>query len=488
MMQHTVFRAGTMLALAAALAGCSLAPTHERPAAPIAAQWPGAQTDGAGSAAATLAWQDFIADADLRRLVDLALANNRDLRQTLLNVEAARAQYRVQRADRLPGIEAQAGGTRQRVPADLNATGQPQVQSSWQAGAGLATFELDLFGRVRNLSESALQEYLATESGARSARITLVAEVTQAYLTRDGALRRRLLTADTLRTREASLKLVQARRAAGTATALDYQEALGLTEQARAELERTDREFRQATNALTLLVGLPDLGPFLPLQPAAKPVLVQELAAGAPSALLTHRPDIHAAEARLRARNADIGAARAAFFPRISLTGFFGSSSTDISSLFDGGQRAWSFAPQLTLPIFSGGRNVANLDLAALRKDVAVAAYEQSIQSAFREVADALAATDTLRREEAARQALVDSSREALRLSEARWRGGVDDYLRYLDAQRSAFANESAQIETSTQRQIALSTLFRALGGGWQADDQPLPDPRRQAEAAAAAS
>lgn len=473
MTQHAILRTGMVLTLAAVLAGCSLAPTHERPAAPIAAQWPGqGATDAApASAAATLNWQDFIVDADLRKLIDMALANNRDLRQTLLNVQAARAQYRVQRADRLPGVEAQGSGTRQRVPADLSATQQSQVQSQWQAGVGLAAFEIDLFGRVRNLSESALQEYLATESGARSAEITLVAEVVQAYLTRDGALRRRLLTADTLRTRESSLGLIQERRKAGTATALDYQEALGLTEQARAELERTDREFRQASNALVLLVGAADLGPFLPLQPATGPLLVQDLAAGTPSALLVHRPDIHAAEARLRARNADIGAARAAFFPRISITGFLGSSSADIGNLFDAGQRAWSFAPQLSLPIFSGGRNVANLDLASVRKDIAVAAYEQTIQTAFREVADALAATDTLRREEAAREALVRSSREALRLSEARYKAGVDDYLRYLDAQRSAYTNESAFIETSTQRQIALSTLFRALGGGWNAAD-----------------
>lgn len=232
-----------------------------------------------------------------------------------------------------------------------------------------------------------------------------------------------------------------------------------------------EREYRQSTNALTLLAGTSDLSPYLaPHDDAAAPLLVQQLAAGVPSELLALRPDILAAEHRLRARNADIGAARAAFFPRISLTGMFGSASADLSDLFKGGQRAWSFAPQLTLPLFDGGRNQANLDLAKLRKDMAVAEYEQSIQTAFREVMDGLAATDTLRRQEAAQQAQAESSQAALRLSEARYRGGVDSYLRYLDAQRSDFVNQIALIEVRTQRQVALATLFRALGGGWRGD------------------
>jgi len=319
-----------------------------------------------------------------------------------------------------------------------------------------------------------LQEYFATEETAHSTRISLVAEVIQAYLTRDSALRRMLVTEQTLASREASLELIVKRRQAGTATALDYQEALGLTEQARAERERMDREVRQAGNALGLLVGVNDLSPYLPKQLAASPVLVQEIAAGAPSELLERRPDILAAEHQLQSRNASIGAARAAFFPSITLTGLFGSSSADLSNLFDGGQRAWSFTPQITLPIFSGGRNVANLDLATVRRDIAVAKYEQTIQTAFKEVADALAATDTLRREEASRRALAESSQEAMRLSEARYRGGVDSHLRYLDAQRSAFTDQLSYIDVSTQRQIALATLFKALGGGWTGAQPPV--------------
>ncbi|PJO39585.1 multidrug transporter [Delftia acidovorans] len=493
MSMHFFPRALCALAASLVLAGCSLAPVHERPQAPIPTQWP--QQDAApvlSSSAATLDWNSFIADRQLRQLVDLAQAHNRDLRQTLLNVEAARALYQVQRADRLPGVGLQGGGTRQRLPGGMNATGQPQVQGSWQAGLGLAAFELDLFGRVRNLSEAALGEYLATEEAARAARISLGAEVVQAYLSRDGALRRLQLAQRTLQSRESSLRLTAQRRNAGTATALDHQDALGLAAQARADVERSERELRQAGNALLLLTGVEDLGPYLSARSAGSaqsakspdvPMLLQDLSAGTPSELLIHRPDIQAAEHRLRARSADIGAARAAFFPRISLTGFLGSSSADLSDLFRSGQRAWSFTPQVTLPLFDGGRNRANLDLAVLRKDMAVAAYEQAIQTAFREVADALAATDTLRREEAARLALRDSSRESLRLAQARYQAGVDDHLRYLDAQRNAFANESAYIDTVTQRQLALAQLFRVLGGSWTA---PPPPPPSQSQPVAA--
>ena len=467
------------LAAAMLLAGCSLAPTYQRPEAPIPAQW----TDGtrapqdatttgtsAGSAAATLDWQTFVTDEELRGLIELALANNRSLRQTLLDVDAARALYGVQRADRLPGIEAEGNGMRQRVPEDLRVQGTSAVQSSYQAGVGLAAFELDLFGRVRSLSEAALQEYLATEEAARSAQISLVAEVIQAYLTRDGARLRYRLATRTLQTRETSLELIAQRRRLGAATELDYQEALGLTQQVRVELERIDREFRQASNALALLVGVPEVRPQLLAYPSMDTLLVQDLAPGTPSELLALRPDIRAAEHRLQGRNASIGAARAAFFPRISLTGLFGSSSAELSDLFESGQRTWSFAPQIALPIFDGGRNRTNLDLAEVRKDMAVTAYEQIIQIAFREVSDALAATDTLRREEAAQRALVQSSAETLRLSEARYRSGADDYLRYLDAQRNDFASRMALVQVETQRQIALATLFRTLGGGWRSE------------------
>ncbi|MDH1213664.1 efflux transporter outer membrane subunit [Pseudomonas chengduensis] len=465
MTSHLMLRPA-LLTLAIALGGCSLAPHYERPEAPVAADWQVA--DANGTRAQALDWQTFIVDADLRRAVDTALNNNRSLRQALLDIEAARAQYRIQRADRLPSINANASGNRQRLPADQSQTGRSEVTSVYQVGLGLAEYEVDLFGRVRNLSESALETYLATEEATRATQISLIAEVIQAYLTRDGALRRKALVEQTLDSRLASLELVSRRREVGAATALDYQEAVGLAEQAKAERESTERQLRQADNALALLLGTPDAGQFLPSTPRDELMVLQDIAPGTSSELIERRPDILASEHRLKARNADIGAARAAFFPRITLTGSVGSSSTELSGLFEGGSRAWSFAPTLSLPIFAGGRNRANLDLAEVRQDAAVADYEDTIQTAFREVADALAATDTLRREETARRALAESSRAAEALAEARYRGGVDDHLRYLDAQRSSFNDQTTLIQISTERQLALADLFRALGGGWQ--------------------
>ncbi|MGE8358955.1 efflux transporter outer membrane subunit [Pseudomonas sp.] len=460
-----------LLALAVTLAGCSLAPSYQRPEAPVANAWNAPVEATSSTAADALDWQTFIVDPELRRVVQASLDNNRNLRQALLDIEAARAQYRVQRADRLPSLNATANGNRQRLPADLSNTGRSEVVSTYQVGLGLTEYELDLFGRVRNLSESALETYLATAEATRATQISLIAEVIQAYLTRDGALRRLALVEQTLETRQDSLELIVRRREVGTATALDYQEALGLAEQAKAERESTERQLRQAENALVLLIGTADAQQYLPAKPRDTLLVLQDIAPGTPSALIERRPDILASEHRLRARNADIGAARAAFFPRVSLTGSVGSSSSELSGLFDGGSRSWSFAPTLSLPIFAGGRNRANLDLAEVRKDAAIASYEGTIQGAFREVADALAATDTLRREEAARLALANSSDAAMALAKARYEGGVDDHLRYLDAQRSNFNDQATLIQISTDRQVALADLFRALGGGWSRED-----------------
>ncbi len=482
-MTSLMTRVKPLLALSAAsllLTACSLAPTLQRPEAPVPGTWDPVtgtvgmveQTlpaTGSASAAATLDWQGFVRDEQLRSLIQLALENNRDLRQSLLNVEAVAAQYRIQRADRLPGVGAQASATRQRQPGDMSFTGEPQIQENYQIGLGLTAFELDLFGRVRNLTEAQWQTFLATEQAARSVQISLIAAVIQSYLAYDSAQQRFELTAQTLETRELSLDLIGQQRQVGIASALDHEEALSLVEQARAELQRGEREVRQAANALRLLAGTsPE--PFLRERPATGVLLVQDLEPGLPSELLTFRPDIIAAEHRLLASNANIGAARAAFLPRISLTGMFGLSSVELSDLFDSEQRSWSFMPQLTMPLFDAGRNRANLDLAEVRSDLAVADYEGTIQVAFREVADALAATDTLRREEDSRRALAESSTRALELSEARYRAGVDSHLRFLDAQRRDFVNQMTLIDIATQRQVALTDLFRALGGGWSAN------------------
>lgn len=461
------------LGSAAWLAGCSLAPSFSTPEAPMASDWGGDASGGeSGSvdepSSASLDWRTFVVDEQLQGLIETALANNRDLRQALLSVEAARAQYGIQRSDRLPTLQVEGSGQRERVPGDLSASGRSTTQSRYQAGVGLTTYELDLFGRVENLSEAALQEFLATEEGARSIRISLISDIVRTYVIRDGALERKRLAKQVQKTREASLQLIADRLELGAATTLDYQEALGLVEQTRVDLERVEREIRQTTNSLTLLVGVPDVRPQLSEQPTSDRWIVQGLAPGAPSELLEHRPDIRAAEHRLRSRNANIGAARAAFFPRFSLTGSFGSASAELSDLFGSGQESWSFAPRLTLPIFDGGRNEANLDLANVRKDLAVAEYEKVIQSAFREVSDAIAAKETLQRETAARQSLVKTSKMRLQLSRARYENGADDYSRYLDAQRQNFRNRSALVQVQTEQQLALADLFRALGGGWQ--------------------
>ncbi|MBO6812106.1 multidrug transporter [Marinobacter flavimaris] len=469
------FSRASLIALwsAAWLAGCSLAPSFSTPEAPIASDW-GSESSAAKpgtaveSSSASLDWRTFVVNEQLQGLIETALANNRDLRQALLSVEAARAQYGIQRSDQLPTLQVEGSGQRERVPGDLSASGRSTTQSLYQAGVGLTTYELDLFGRVENLSEAALQEFLATEEGARSTRISLISNIVRTYVIRDGALERKRLAKQVLNTREASLQLIADRLELGAATALDYQEALGLVEQTRVDLERVEREIRQTTNALTLLVGVPDVRPQLSEEPTSDRWIVQGLAPGAPSELLEHRPDIRAAEHRLRSRNANIGAARAAFFPRFSLTGSFGSASAELSDLFGSGQESWSFAPRLTLPIFDGGRNEANLDLAHVRKDLAVAEYEKVIQSAFREVSDAIAAKETLQRETAARQSLVKTSEMRLQLSRARYENGADDYSRYLDAQRQSFRNRSALVQVQTEQQLALADLFRALGGGWQ--------------------
>ncbi len=456
------------------LGACSLAPPHQRPAAPTPAAWPVAygqeQTQGPAMA---LDWQHFVLDQAARELVQVALANNRDLRTALLNIEAARAQYRIERAERLPMIDGQGSGQRQRVPAELSNGGQGGVSERYDLGVALSAFELDLFGRVRNLSEAALAEYLATEAAAQAVRISLVASVLRATVTADGALRRLLLTEETLRARQRSLELITQRRQAGVASALEFQDARALTEQARAEFERTDRELRRARSALALLLGNGTSRDTLVVSPAPGPIVSAQVRAGLPATLLQHRPDIVAAERRLMARNADIGAARAAFFPRITLTGSVGTASSELSGLFDGGSRAWSFLPRIELPIFRGGQNRASLDLATVRRDTAVLEYERSIETAFREVVDALDGRDTLAREVAARAALADASTQALTLAQARYEQGVDDSLRLLDSQRSSFADRIGLIAAQTENDVALVQLFAAVGGGWEGADPP---------------
>ena len=456
-------RTATPLALAMALAGCmSLAPKYERPAAPVAASFPElAPSAATGAAASSIAWQQFFADARLKQLIELALANNRDLRVAILNIEQARAQYQIRRADTLPTVGLGVSGNRV-------TEGEDSVRSTYSAGLAVSAFELDLFGRVRNLSQAALAQFLATEEARKATHISLVASVANAYLQLLADEELLALTQKTLDARLESLKLVQLKYDNGVVSKLDLQQSLSLVDSARVTLAQQQRLRAQDTNLLTLLVGqtIPEtLSPGVTLAET----MLSELPAGLPSDLLAVRPDIRAAEQQLIAANANIGAARANFFPRISLTGSAGSVSSELSGLFKSGSFGWSFAPQMVLPIFDYGRNSATLGSAKAGRDIAVAQYEKAIQTAFREVADGLAGQATFSEQLRAQRAVAAAEAERFSLSDLRYRSGAASYLDLLDAQRSLFAAQQAAVQANLQRLQNQVTLYRVLGGGWTA-------------------
>ncbi|AJC19520.1 AdeC/AdeK/OprM family multidrug efflux complex outer membrane factor [Pandoraea pulmonicola] len=488
------------IALAAALlAGCTLAPHYERPEAPIATTFPngpayktpaGANQNGATNAnavaAADLGWRDFFTDPRLQKLIEIALQNNRDLRVSMLNIEAARAQYQIQRSALLPSIGAAGQASVQRTPADMTASGRAGISRSYQVGVGFTSYELDLFGRIQSLKDQALETYLATEDTAKAAHITLVSEVATAYLTwlADQELLR--LTADTLKSQQSSYDLTKRSFNVGTASGLDLRQAQTPVDTARANFAQYTRQVAQDENALALLIGQPlpaDLPPGRSLDGQG---LLTDLPAGLPSDLLLRRPDVTAAEHTLKGANANIGAARAAFFPSISLTANAGTASASLSNLFKGGQGAWSFAPTITLPIFAGGQNVANLDLAKVQKRIEIANYEKAIQTAFREVSDGLAARGTLDDQIAAQESLVKASEESYKLSDLRYRNGVDSYLNALVSQRSLYSAQQTLIATRLARWSNLVTLYKALGGGWEERTVPANADAASAPAASA--
>jgi len=467
---------GKRCALAAALGlaagGCSLAPRYERPDAPVAGSWP-AEAPTADPSAAGLGWRDVFGDPRLQALVALALENNRDLRVAALNVELTRAQYRIQRAEQLPSVAANASATTQRVPADLTSSGRATTGTAWTVGAGVSAFELDLFGRVRSLSAAALEQYLATEEARRSAHLSLVAAVATQYLAGRAFDDEVALARQTLETVEASYALTQRSYEAGRTSELDVRTAEAQVQTARFNLSTAAQQRAQAENALVLLVGQPlppDLPAPLPLEAQA---LVSELPVGVPSEVLQRRPDILAAEHALKSANASIGAARAAFFPSITLTAFGGTSSAELTGLFGGGSAAWSFTPRLNVPLFTGGALRASLDVAEVRKSVQVAQYERAIQQAFREVADALVARAALEEQLEAERARVDAEQRRYHLSDLRYRKGVDSYLTVLTAQRDLFTAQQQLIQSRVARFANLVELYRALGGGWHERSTP---------------
>lgn len=429
-----------------------LPPSTATPPADAATPAPAAQT-------ADIGWRDFFVDPALEELVARALANNRDLRVAVLNVERARAQYRIQRADRLPSLGV--GAMLERSGGDL------PVAQTYTAGASLAAFELDLFGRVRNLSEAALQGYLAQEETRRAAQLSLIAEVANAYLTLAADQELLQLAQATLETHEQSLQLAEKRHQVGSASALDVSQVRTQVEAARTDVARYSGQVAQDTNALNLLVGAPVESALLPTRLSAGVTGLAPLPAGLPSDVLLRRPDVQAAEHRLLAANANIGAARAAFFPSITLTGGIGSASGELSGLFDSGTHVWNFAPSINLPIFQGGRLRAGLGMAKADRDIALAQYEKSIQAGFRDVADALALTTTLTRQRQSQQALVAAATQAETLSKARYEAGRDSYLTQLDAQRTLYAAQSGMVAVQLAEQSNRIALYRVLGGGW---------------------
>ena len=455
------------------LAGCSLAPQHLRPEAPVPAAWPSGPAYLADAAAAEQAmadfpWQEFFVDPQLQQLIALALENNRDLRVATLNIERSRAQYRISRADLFPRVDAIGEGSGRRVPADLSGSGNAETLHQYRADLAVSAYEVDLFGRVRSLNEQALQQYLATEQARRSVHISLVAEVVANYLALAADRERLALAIETLDNYQTSYQLTRSRFEAGIASALDLNQAQSSVDAARVEIARYTTLVARGENALNLVVGTQVPAELLPPALSATLTAVQDIPPGLPAEVLLRRPDILQAENQLKGLNANIGAARAAFFPRIVLVSTIGTGSAELSGLFADGSLVWSFVPRLTLPIFDAGRNRANLQVAEVDRDIAVARYEQAIQTAFREVADALARRGTIDEQLAAQQSLTDATAESYRLSQARFEKGVDSYLAVLVSQRFLYGAQQSLINARLDRLDNLVTLYRVLGGGSQ--------------------
>ncbi|WP_202800809.1 efflux transporter outer membrane subunit [Pseudomonas psychrophila] len=464
-------RVFVLLSLVCSLSACSLTPTLHRPDLPVPASFPSlAPTVAVGEAtepASERGWRTMFADPQLQHLIALALLNNRDLRLATLNVQAAQAMSGIQQAARLPSFSLDTNHSRERVlAANESADARRQTQQQTGVSIGVSAFELDLFGRVKALSEAALARYLASEQGRDAAQITLIGAVAEAYYAQQLAQEQRQLAEHTLTDWQQSLNLARLLQKAKQNNGLDVAQAESQVATAEADIQARQRALIQANNALQLLVGdtlSNDLPPRLALQ---QPPLIAPLPSGLGSDLLLTRPDLRQAELALTAANADIGAARAAFFPQISLTASFGYASSSLGNLFDPARQVWRFAPQLSQPLFQGGRLRAELRLAKVRKSEAVAQYERTIQIAFREVADALAGTATLDKQLQAQSRAVASAQRRVTLSALRYQAGLDGRLELLDAQRQLYTAQQAELELRRDEIINSVALYKALGGG----------------------
>jgi multidrug efflux system outer membrane protein len=459
-----------LVGLAIFLGGCSLAPKYTQPKAPIPVEWPqgaaykSAQAEPGAPTAPELMWREFFADEQLQKIIETALNNNRDLRLAALNVERSRALYGIQRAELFPAVNAVGSGSKQRVPADLSITGESMTMELYSVNLGIASWEIDFFGRIRSLKDRALEEYLATEQARRSAQIALVAEVARVYLTLAADRANLKLAQSTLETQQANYNLIKRRYEVGLATQLDLRQAQTRVDAARRDVPRFTQLAAQDQNALNLLAGSPVPEDLLPvnLSTVTPP---SEISPGLSSETLLNRPDIVAAEHRLKGAYAFIGAARAAFFPRISLTTSVGTASAELSGLFKSGSGAWNFAPQIVLPIFDA-RTWAALRVTKADREIILTQYERAIQTAFREVADSLAVQGTINQQVSAQQSLVNAVAETYRLSNIRYKRGIDSYLGVLDAQRSLYAQQQVLIALRLVRLANQVRLYAVLGGG----------------------
>ncbi len=479
-MQRALPLRSLTLVAAAVLAGCvNLAPDYQAPALPVPQTLPSAKVEA--STPLDAGWRDFFVEPKLRGTIELALANNRDLRVAALNIERARAQYGIARAGLFPTIDAGAGGSRSRTPGSLSTGGEPRYATQYSADLGLTSYEIDLFGRVRNLSEAALQSFFQTEATQRGTQISLVAAVATAWLQLAADEQRLQLARHTLESQRRSFDLIQRGHGLGAQSGLALAQAQSTVDAARADAAAFDSQVEQDRNALALLVGATPPAELLPTPAAtdpgtataatAEPAPAARLLvppAGLPSSVLQQRPDVLAAEHALRASNADIGAARAAFFPRIALTASAGTASSTLSGLFASGSSAWSFAPSISVPIFDGGANRANLRVAEAQQKIQLASYEKTVQTAFREVADALAERRTLAERLDAQRSLLDATSRSFSLSQSLFRSGASSYLDVLDAQRAYYAAQQTLIGLQLTEQTNRLTIYKVLGGGWK--------------------
>jgi len=451
------------------LAGCPRPQTYKRPEAPVPTVWPGGATNQAGApdtpTADRVEWQVFFTDARLQSVIEMALANNRDLRMATLNVERVENFYRIQRAERYPSVSAAANGQFYRVPRKMSSTDEAQTISQYDISLGVTSWELDLFGRIRSLTTAALEQYLATQQAQSATQITLVGAVANTYLTLAADRDNLRLAQSTLDAQQSTYDLIRQTRDFGVASDLDLRQAESQVEAARVDIARFAGQLALDENALNLLVGAPVPANLLPGELSSAGTL-KDISAGLPSDVLLRRPDILLAEHQLKAAYGNIGAARALFFPRISLTGAGGITSSHLSDLFEPGAGAWRFVPQVVLPIFDSGTRQANYRVAEVDRDLAVAEYERAIQSAFREVSDALALRSRLVEQQTAQEALVNSLQETYRLSEARYNAGVDSYLSVLVAQRSLYLAQQGLLGVRLARLNNLVNLYKVLGGG----------------------